>query len=540
MKSPRTTDATRSETSHGSTRRKTQGLAKGRMASGDGGGEPADGRRRAGARTAAGDLSRAGGAPEQAVKTFVLDTNVLLHDPDSLFAFEEHNVVIPFAVLEEIDTFKKGNDDIGRSARQCIRHLDRLRERGPLVEGVPWGGVARSSAEGAEEEPDGEGAGRTGVVRIDIDDVQRPEALKADKPDNHIIAVAWKLAHEGLRTVFVSKDINARIKADALGIQAEDYENKKIDARRLYKGYTSVEASGELIDELYKERMLAIGRLADGLAVRNGEGKTHARKVEANQFVIMHDAVDESHSGLARRVGDTDHVVPVTAPRKPVFGVMARNIEQTMALDLLLDDEIKLVTMTGGAGTGKTLLALAAGMHKVFQEQRYDRLLVARPIMPMGRDIGYLPGDKEEKLSAWMQPIFDNLDYLLSTRGSHMQTAESKSTEQRIEKLLADGKLVLEPLTYIRGRSIPHQFMIVDEAQNLSPHEVKTIVSRVGEGTKLVLTGDIEQIDHPYLDASSNGLSFVVERMREQPLVGHVALTKSERSELASIAAERL
>jgi PhoH-like ATPase len=212
-----------------------------------------------------------------------------------------------------------------------------------------------------------------------------------------------------------------------------------------------------------------------------------------------------------------------------------------MALDLLMDDEIRMVTLLGSAGTGKTLLALAAGMAKVFNEERYDKLLVARPIMPMGRDIGYLPGDKDEKLGAWMQPIFDNLSYLLSTRGATMhQAADSHSPEQRIQKLMADGKLVLEPLTYIRGRSIPHQFMIVDEAQNLTPHEVKTIASRVGEGTKLILTGDIGQIDNPYLDQSSNGLSYAAEKMKGVGLFGHVVLAKSERSELASLAASRL
>lgn len=487
---------------------------------------------------------QAGSGARPLVKTFVLDTNVLLHDPDALFAFEEHNVVIPFAVLEEIDTFKKGNNDIARSARSCIRHLDRLREKGRLIDGVPWGPQDAEEAHEGESADDvlhdGHGDGPTGVIRIEVDDLERPDALRDDKPDNRIIAVAWRAADRGERAVFVSKDINARIKADALGLQAEDYENKKIDASRLYTGYLRIDAPGAVIDELYRERMLPVAKLTDALTFANGDGKPSVRKVETNQFVLLHDREDESHSGLARRVGDTDHLVPVAAPRKPIFGVMARNMEQTMALDLLLDDEIKLVTMTGGAGTGKTLLALAAGMHKVIQEQRYDRLLVARPIMPMGRDIGFLPGDKDEKLAAWMQPIFDNLEYLLSTRGSSLQSAESKSTEQRMEKLLADGKLVLEPLTYIRGRSIPHQFMIVDEAQNLSPHEVKTIVSRVGEGTKLILTGDIEQIDHPYLDASSNGLSFAVERMREQRLVGHVTLAKSERSELASIAAEKL
>ncbi len=466
---------------------------------------------------------------DQAVKNFVLDTNVLLHDPEALFAFQEHNVIIPFAVLEELDEFKSGNNDLSRSARACIRHLDRLREKGELVEGVAWG-----------DEETAENGALTGTIRVAVSPETRPSAIKADTPDNQIISLAHSLHESGLRTIFVTKDINARLKADALGLRAEDYENKKINVERLYKGYMVAQVQRDLIDELYRERMLAIDRLKEPLTVRTEDGQVFTRKVEPNQFIRLEDAMDESHSGVGRRVGDTDHLVPVTAPRKPVFGIMARNIEQTMALDLLLDDEIRLVTLTGGAGTGKTLLALAAGMHKVFQEQRYDRLLVARPIMPLGRDIGYLPGDKEEKLSAWMQPIFDNLDYLLSTRGSHLQTPESKSTEQRIERLLSDGKVVLEPLTYIRGRSIPHQFMIVDEAQNLSPHEVKTIVSRVGEGTKLVLTGDVEQIDHPYLDASSNGLSYVVERMREVAMVGHVTLAKSERSELASIAARKL
>jgi PhoH-like ATPase len=225
---------------------------------------------------------------------------------------------------------------------------------------------------------------------------------------------------------------------------------------------------------------------------------------------------------------------------------MARNVQQTMAMDILLDEDIKLITLLGSAGTGKTLLALAAGMTKVFAEERYDKLLVARPIMPLGRDIGYLPGDKDEKLTAWMQPIFDNLTYLLSTRGGATAGdqrgghADSNSAEQRVQKLMADGKLVLEPLTYIRGRSIPHQFMIVDEAQNLTPHEVKTIASRVGEGTKLILTGDIGQIDNPYLDSSSNGLAYAIEKMKGVRLFAHVTLAKSERSELASLAASRL
>lgn len=475
------------------------------------------------------------------VKHFVLDTNVLLHNPEALFVFEENHVVIPFAVLEELDTFKGNNDDLGRAARQCIRHLDKLRDAGRLTEGVEWGLVRPT-------------AGASGTVRIDIARHDRPDELRADTPDNRIISVAHWLREQGKRAVFVSKDINARIKADALGIKAEDFENQKVDAETLYAGYVSVVVETSVIDDLYKNRMLPLERLA-GAPIGNGAGKPHGTNgraeeppplrldpldIQPNEFVILKSAEDPAHTGLARRLADTDHVIPVSGPRKPVFGIMARNVQQTMALDLLLDDEVKLITLLGTAGTGKTLLALAAGMAKVFQEERYDRLLVARPIMPMGRDIGYLPGTKDEKLGAWMQPIFDNLEYLLSTRGTHMNAPESHTPEQRIKKLIGDGRLVLEPLTYIRGRSIPHQFMIVDEAQNLTPHEVKTIVSRVGEGTRLILTGDIMQIDNPYLDSSSNGLSYAVEKMKGVGTVGHVTLAKSERSALSSIAAERL
>jgi PhoH-like ATPase len=470
------------------------------------------------------------------VKTFVLDTNILLHNPNALFVFKEHNVVIPFTVIEELDKLKRLENDLGRNARETIRHLDKLRTMGKLADGVDWGlasprvGAAASSGSN----------GKTGLIRIDLTQYERPEAIRLDMPDNHIIAVAWHLNKAGQRAIFVSKDLSARIKADSLGIPTEDFANQKVDADRLYTGYYTVTCSGELIDELYRDRLIGLDRLAEVLIDEDEMGAPYARTLHPNQFVVMKDEDDENHTGLARRLADTDHVIPVTGPRKPVFGIMARNVQQTMALDLLLDDEIKMVTFLGSAGTGKTLVAIAAGMAKVFSEERYEKLLVARPIMPMGRDIGYLPGDKDEKLTAWMQPIFDNLSYLLSTRGASGQQAESQTSEQRVQKLMADGKLVLEPLTYIRGRSIPHQFMIVDEAQNLTPHEVKTIASRVGEGTKLVLTGDIGQIDNPYLDSSSNGLAYAVERMKDVRVFGHVTLSKSERSELASIAASVL
>lgn len=459
--------------------------------------------------------------PRRGMKMFVLDTNVFLHDPGSLFLFDDNTVVIPFAVLEELDKHKRSSDDIGRNARETIRHLDRLRRKGSIVEGVEWNDHG-------------------GIIQVALDSVEMCPHLRDYSPDNRIISVAWQLAQDGNKTIFVSKDINARIRADALGIIAEDFESQKVDADRLHRGYVTLMVQGELIDELYTERQISLDRLDEYLTETTEDGEEIYRGVTPNEFVLLQDEADESHSGLSRRLADTNHVIPVTGPRRPTFGILARNLQQTMALDLLLDDDIRMVSLIGTAGTGKTLLAVAAGMQKVYNEERYDKLLVARPIMPLGRDIGYLPGDKDEKLTAWMQPIFDNLAFLLSTRGTHMNHADSRTSEQRIEKLMGEGKLVLEPLTYIRGRSIPNQFMIVDEAQNLTPHEVKTIVSRVGDGTKLILTGDIAQIDNPYLDSESNGLSYMIERMKHEGIIGHVSLAKSERSELASIAAELL
>ena len=469
------------------------------------------------------------------LKSFVLDTNVLLHDDDALFAFKEHNVVIPFPVIEELDGFKRAEGEVGRNARHTIRKLDALSKLGRLIKGVKWG----------EE---------TGTIRIDIEEHDRPLPLHRDSPDNRIISSANALHQAGVDTVFITKDINARVKCRALEIPTEDYETDRLDPHLLYTGFVELSAPGKLIDTLHEQRMLPVEQLVEVVTEIQGANRdagdvipgmngseTHKLHLEPNEFVIIHDALDPSHSGLARRLADTDHLIPISGPRKPVFGILPRNVQQTMALDLLLDDDVSMVTLTGGAGTGKTLLALAAGMTKSLMEERYERVMVARPIMPMGRDIGYLPGDKDEKLGAWMQPIFDNLEFLMQTRSSPMgQHAESKSAEQRLERLLADGSVIVEALTYIRGRSIPNQFLIVDEAQNLTPHEVKTIVTRVGEGTKLVLTGDIAQIDSPYLDMSSNGLSYAVERMKDLGIVGHVTLMKSERSELASLAVERL
>jgi len=469
------------------------------------------------------------------LKSFVLDTNVLLHDDDALFAFKENNVVIPFPVIEELDGFKRADGEVGRNARHAIRRLDALSRMGRLIEGVKWG----------ED---------TGVIRIDIEEHDRPLPLHGDSPDNRIISSANALHRAGVETIFISKDINARVKCRALEIPAEDYETDRLDPHLLYTGFVELSAPGDLINTLHEQRMLPVEQLVEAVGQIHGAERedddvipdangdeSHELRLEPNEFVIIHDALDPSHSGLARRLSDTEHLIPISGPRKPVFGILPRNVQQTMAIDLLLDDDVSMVTLTGGAGTGKTLLALAAAMTKSIIEERYERVLVARPIMPMGRDIGYLPGDKDEKLGAWMQPVFDNLEFLMQTRSSPMgQHAESKSAEQRLERLLADGSVIVEALTYIRGRSIPNQFLIVDEAQNLTPHEVKTIITRVGDGTKLVLTGDIAQIDNPYLDMSSNGLSYAVERMKDLGVTGHVTLMKSERSELASLAVERL
>lgn len=470
----------------------------------------------------AAETAAANGAPGalSGEKTFVLDTNVLLHNPHSLFMFADNEVVIPFAVLEELDRFKKESDDVGRNARETIRQLDRLRAKGPLKEGV----ICNEKG---------------GRIRVVFSDDERPAWLTGDGNDNRILAVAWAIQERGRSTVFISKDINVRLKSDAMGIPTEDVKAERVNVDEMRRGYADVEVQGELIDELYREKQLDMEQLHPHLDVETEEG-SYTRTIHANDFVQLRNAVDDSQTGLARRLADTDHLIPIHGPRKPVFGLLPRNVQQTMALDLLLDDDIKLVTLLGPAGTGKTLLALAAGMSRVIQEQRYDKLLVARPIQPMGRDIGYLPGSKEEKLEAWMQPIFDNLTYLLAARGTTGQHAESRPVEGQLEQLRASGQLVLEPLTYIRGRSVPNQLMIVDEAQNLTPHEVKTIVSRVGNGTKMVLTGDVGQIDNPYLDSSSNGLSFTVERLKGEALVGHVTLERSERSELASLAAEKL
>ena len=456
-----------------------------------------------------------------AEKTFVLDTNVLLHSSQSMESFRDADVVIPMAVIEELDKFKKNSDELGRNARAVIRNLDRLRQAGEGRPGQLSRGVSLEHLSGAATgklyvltSPYGTAAAGVGH---EVDSVFGSE-LDQGSPDNRILRVACTLRDKGRQVVFISKDINLRLKADALGLTVMDFERGKVDESALYTGFSARNVAPEVLEKLYRDREIPVS----------------GYDMLPNECAVLNSEDNPKHSALVRRCGDALRLLRIP---ESVWNISPRNKEQRMAFELLLDPEVKLVTLVGGAGTGKTLLALAAALHLVLNENLYDRVLVSRPIIPLGNDIGFLPGSKESKLASWMQPIFDNLGLLL---GGENERKPKSSSRYSTEGLIAAHKLELEALTYIRGRSIPRQFVIVDEAQNLTPHEVKTIVSRCGDDTKMVLTGDPAQIDNPYLDASSNGLSCAAERMKGQPIFGHVTLAKSERSALAALAAKLL
>ncbi|MBN2302772.1 MAG: PhoH family protein [Lentisphaerae bacterium] len=441
-------------------------------------------------------------------KTFVLDTNVLLHNAECIESFTDNTVVLPMAVMEELDSFKGHNDELGRNARQVIRRIDALRAKGNLRDGVPLnkGGKLQILTRSTTTDDSG---------------------LENEIADNRILRVAFDLHKKGEVVIFVSKDINARLKADALGLQAVDFEKQKINFDELYTGFTEVLVPGSLIDELLQEKILEGQEIGDF----------------PNEFVRLTDKSNENYSILAQ-VSGPGTLKALPSKHERVWSIQARNKEQRMALELLLDPEIMIVTLVGRAGTGKTLLAMAAGLQMVLRKKQYDQMLVSRPIIPLGKDIGFLPGDKDEKLSHWMQPIFDNLSYLLRddavSNPEKPKKRDRDAPQNRIDKLLRENTIVLEALTYIRGRSIAGQYVVIDEAQNLTPHEIKTIVSRAGEGTKMVLTGDPYQIDNPYLDSSSNGLTYAAERLKDQSIHGHITLVNSERSILAAIAADML
>jgi len=431
-------------------------------------------------------------------KTFVLDTNVLVHNPNALYLFETNLVVVPLVVIEELDNLKKYMDERGRNARTVARHLDELRAQGVLSKGVPL--------------PNG------GTLRIEMAmNGPLPPALDADKVDNSILRTAIMLQKQGDDVRFISKDINARIKADALGILAEDFENAKVDMETLYRGFCELSVANEVIDAFYRDKRLEASSV--------GPGPWYP-----NQFLLMRSHENPSHSAIGR-IDEKGIAHPMVWGEKDAWGIRALNVEQKFAMDLLLDDAVQLVTLVGTAGTGKTLLAMAAGLQRVVEEKKYKKVLISRPVIPLGKDIGYLPGTKDEKLRHWMQPIFDNLEFLTG------QGNDDDDASSHVDYLVETNKLELEAVTYIRGRSLPKQWVVVDEAQNLTPHEMKTIVSRAGEGTKVVITGDPYQIDNPYLDAESNGLTYLVEKFKGQPMYGHVTLTRTERSNLAAIAA---
>lgn len=444
-------------------------------------------------------------------KIFVLDTNVLIHNPQALFNFQENVVVIPIVVIEEIDSFKKGLDEKGRNARQIGRYLDKLREAGSLKDGIHL-----------------EKEGYVIVaVNQEIEKVTK-QVFFQNVNDNLIIgtAIYYQQMFPESKVIMISKDANVRIKSDAIGITAQNYENETIVFEELYTGVKNLVINEEKWECFLNKKFLTNDNF----------------ELYPNQFVrLFKDDNFEGERLLGRFSSENDCIYPLTHYKNgtEVFGISARNEEQMFALDLLLDDSIKMVSLIGKAGTGKTLLAIAAGLEQVVEKNAYTRLVVSRPISPLGKDIGFLPGSKADKFNPWMQPIYDNMEILLSNKEDADNNGKifGKKTPA-LQDYLDFGFIELEPLTYIRGRSLPNQYIIIDEAQNLTPHEMKTIITRAGESTKIVITGDPYQIDIPYLDSESNGLSMCAEKLKNEPMVGHITLEKGERSKLADIAAK--
>lgn len=433
-------------------------------------------------------------------KTFVIDTSVLLHDPQAITAFGDNDVVIPLGVLEELAAMKRFRDDKAKNARQVFAYFDSLKQMG---QGDLHSGVTLLSG---------------GCIRIQLEIKAHPNPHFALNPSSNsfrILMAAYYLHEKGESVVFVSKDLAMRVKAEAMGVEAEDYENQKFNYDTLYKGYRKISVDKRSIDIFFKDGRVTV------------EGQEQESFLP-NEYCIM--TSPEHSSAVGKYDPNTKQVSALLQLPPNIWGISPLNVEQRCALDLLLRDDIKLVTMVGPAGTGKTLLALASGLRKVFDEGVYSRILVSRPIMPLGRDIGFLPGLKEEKLIHWMQPIYDNLEFLCESTGHEPNETLRWVTESK--------KLEMEAVTYIRGRSLPKMFIIIDEAQNLTPHEMKTIISRAGNGTKVILTGDPTQIDNPYLDKNSNGLTYTVGKFKEQKLFGHIFMEKTERSPLAALAAE--
>ena len=435
------------------------------------------------------------------MKNYILDTNVLLHDPNSLLSFKTNNVLIPIEVIEEIDRFKREATERGQNARSFSRMLDGLRSQGRLSEGVvlSTGGQLRVIFQAKTENGD--------------------MAVGSNAVDSRIVALALNTqkANPKVSTILVTKDVNLRIKADAVGLQAEDYESDRVMIKDLYTGMFDLAVS--------PDRMVAFRT--------NSELELDADpKFFPNEYCTLTEKGNPKRTALTKVDPTGTKLIPIIDSREGVWGIKPRNREQHFAFDALLDDRVKLVTLMGKAGTGKTLMAMAAGLKRTVLDREFRRLVVARPTISMGKELGFLPGSLEEKLNPWMQPIHDALELLsdLNMGNEH----------RRSHDLMRSGSIVVEALSYIRGRSIAHQFMVIDEAQNLTPLEVKTIITRVGHGTKIVFTGDPYQIDNPYVDSSSNGFNFIISKFREQPIAAHIELQKGERSELAELAANLL
>lgn len=482
---------------------------------------------------------RCSGVHESAVinlkRIFVLDTNVLLHDSECLSVFNGSVVVIPLGVLEELDQFKSAKSELGLNARHVSRTLDELRAGGSLVDGV-----VLTTDHG------------TTLVKVMA---FLPEMLSAeinlpiDVLDNKIILLAKQLVEQGNRVTFITKDINLRIKADAIGLEVEDYQRGVLPGAECYRGWRQLIVSADQVKRISSANLI--------------EHIPADQMIYPNEFVAV--SYDEAMPNyrLFRWLGTAFTEV---VRSHDLWTFRDKNLQQHMALDLLLDDTVSLVFLLGPAGTGKTFLALLAGMHKVMEEKSFNKLLVARPLISLGADLGFLPGDIQEKLYQWMHPVYDNLEYIFNEmqrrgvsleilrratiprprRFSHhrvdeeIQYMHGSRVHTAVENLLRDGLLSLEAITYMRGRSIPNQFVFIDEVQNLTPHEVKTIISRAGSGTKVVLCGDPYQIDSPFLDFSSNGLTVSAEKLKNSPLVGTIFLTQSERSTLAKLAVDLL
>ncbi len=441
--------------------------------------------------------------PSPLTKVFVLDTSVILYDSTSIDSFQEHDVAVPLTVLEELDQFKKGNNVLNLHAREFVRQLDRRSQHHDLRDWIPL---------------DGDGRGRMRVITDEGEGDQAGSAFGNRKNDHRILNAALALARTeaGRRVILVSKDISLRVKARALGVEAEDYETVRIaDAGRLYRGRSELDVDDGAIDQLFLSG--SVGLEAIGLA----------EPPPANHYFILRGSTRSGLGCYNARTKAVERVVKMGA-----YGIQPRNAEQTFALHAILDPDVQLVSLSGPAGTGKTLLAMAGALE---QRRRFRQVYLARPIVPLSnKDIGYLPGDIQSKIGPYMQPLWDSLGVIKD------QFDEGHKEAKRIDEMTQLGKLHVVPLAYIRGRSFSNIVFVVDEAQNLTPHEVKTIITRAGEGTKIIFTGDIFQIDTPYLDAESNGLSYLIDRLRGHELYAHVNLDKGERSELANLASQLL